>query len=171
LHAAPIPATIPQGLSMSTTAPPSDLTLARATRADRAALLELLAAQLGEHDIALGDERLGRAIDGLLEDPDRGALLVAKRGGETVGVACLSWIWTLEHGGESAWLDELYVRPALRERGTGTALLHAAIAAARARGCLAVDLEVEAEHARAANLYAREGFRPHTRARWVLPLE
>jgi hypothetical protein len=32
---------------------------------------------------------------------------------------------------------------------------------------VAVDLEVEADHARAANLYARAGFRPLSRARFV----
>jgi len=34
----------------------------------------------------------------------------------------------------------------------------------------AIDLEVEASHARVAGLYQRHGFRAHTRARWVLPL-
>jgi GNAT superfamily N-acetyltransferase len=68
------------------------------------------------------------------------------------------------------WLDELYVEPAYRGGGIGARLLDAAIALARDRGALALDLEVTAAHARAANLYARWGFCRRDRARWVLPL-
>ncbi|HLK36072.1 MAG TPA: GNAT family N-acetyltransferase, partial [Polyangiaceae bacterium] len=88
-----------------------------------------------------------------------------------VGLAYLAYTWTLEHGGQSAWLDELYVVPGERSRGVGTALLRAALDHAARRGCRAVDLEVEAAHARAARLYAREGFRPHHRARWYRRLD
>ena len=52
-------------------------------------------------------------------------------------------------------------------RGVGRALLVHACEAARRSGCAAVDLEVDAAQARAANLYLRLGFLPHQRARWV----
>ena len=97
-------------------------------------------------------------------------LLVARDGDAVVGVAYVSFVWALEHGGLSAWLEELYVLPALRGQGVGGRLLDQVLALARARGCAAVDLEVEAEHARSASLYARAGFRAHARARWVRPL-
>lgn len=42
-----------------------------------------------------------------------------------VGVAYLSFTWTLEHGGKSCWLEELYVMPAYRKRGIGRQLLDA----------------------------------------------
>lgn len=147
---------------------PGALTIARATEADRAPVLELLAAQLADH--GLPTERLGAAVDGVLRDPARGALLLGRLDGAAVGVAYVSWIWSLEHGGRSAWLDELYVVPRHRGRGVGRALLLAALDLARAERCAAVDLEVDAGHARAARLYQREGFRPHARARWVREL-
>jgi GNAT superfamily N-acetyltransferase len=59
----------------------------------------------------------------------------------------------LEHGGEVAWLEELYVVPERREAGIGTKLLSRAIEAARERGCLPIDLEVDDGHSRATNLY------------------
>ncbi len=139
----------------------------RATRADAAILRELLTAQLREHDIPTDGEQLVRAIDGVLHDPSRGFLLLARHGGEALGVAYVSFIWSIEHGGQSAWLDELYVIPAERGRGIGKLLLDAVIAGVRAAGALAIDLEVEADHARAENLYAREGFQKRTRQRWV----
>jgi GNAT superfamily N-acetyltransferase len=149
------------------------MTIREATFLDRAGLEGLLAAQLAEHEIPLAPGRLARAIDGVLEDRARGLFLLAAPpdGGEPWGVAYVSFIWALEHGGRAAWLEELYVRPAERGRGLGRTLLQAVVDACRAAGCAAIALEVEASHARAANLYRREGFTAHRRARWVRLLD
>ena len=153
--------------------PTGPAAISLATKNDRDALLALLRAQLSDHGIALGAERLARAVDGVLGDETRGRFLVARltdesnRPARVVGVAYLSFTWCLEHGGRSAWLEELYVEPACRLRGIGRDLLRAACESAQLAGCSAVDLEVESSHARAANLYLRMGFRPHQRARWV----
>lgn len=147
-----------------------DVTIALASGADREALLALLGSQLDEHSIGVASESLARAVDGVFADPGRGRFLVARLEGTAIGVAYLSYMWTLEHGGKSAWLDELYVVPAQRERGIGRDLLRAACDRAAQDGCAAVDLEVDVSHARAARLYEREGFRPHQRARWVRAL-
>jgi len=81
--------------------------------------------------------------------------------------ADVAFTWTLEHGGKSAWLDELYVVPEYRGKGIGAALLRAALEAAQRSGCAAVDLEVDEARARAENLYVQAGFRPLGRSRWV----
>jgi GNAT superfamily N-acetyltransferase len=142
-----------------------------AGRSERAAVLALLEAQLAEHAIELASARLAAAVDGALADPSRGVLLGAREGGEApVGVAYLAFTWTIEHGGCTAWLEELYVVPARRGHGIGTALLRAVCDRARAEGCAAVDLEVEADHERAIALYARHGFRRLTRTRFALVL-
>jgi GNAT superfamily N-acetyltransferase len=135
---------------------------------DRADLLALLGAQLVEHALPV-PATLAVAIDGVLEDPRRGRLLLARREGDGValGVAYISFIWSIEHGGHSAWLDELYVVPAERSRGLGQQLLDAVVAAARADGCFAIDLEVATDQSRAERLYERNGFRCHQRRRWV----
>jgi GNAT superfamily N-acetyltransferase len=140
----------------------------RATPADRDAVLTLLRAQFEEHEI--GTDVLPPAIDGLLAVPERGALFLAIDDGTAVGIAALLYLWTLEHGGPAAWLDELYVVPERRNAGVGKQLLDTALAEARAHGALAVDLEVDADHQRAAHLYQRAGFRAHRRARWFRPL-
>jgi GNAT superfamily N-acetyltransferase len=145
-------------------------TVTPASPADRADLVALLAAQMAEHDIAIDDAALGAAIDGVFADARRGLLLLARTGGRAAGVAYVSLTWSLEHGGQSCWLEELYVLPALRERGIGTELLRGVLDLARTRGLAAVDLEIEASHARVAALYGRHGFRQRTRARWYLPL-
>lgn len=129
-------------------------------------LVRLLQGQYGEHAIELPVDALRAAVRAVLDDPGRGAFLVARAGGRAIGLAYLAFTWTLEHGGRTAWLEELFVDPEARTAGVGTALLRAALALARERGCVAMDLEVEADHARAEHLYAREGFLRRTRARW-----
>jgi GNAT superfamily N-acetyltransferase len=129
--------------------------------------VRLLGGQFEEHAIATPAEAIRDGVDHVLTRPDAGRLLVATWDGAVVGVAALSFVRALEHGGRSAWLEELYVEPARRGGGIGTALLRAACDAAAAAGAVAVDLEVEAGHERAARLYARAGFRPLPRTRWV----
>lgn len=59
-----------------------------------------------------------------------------------------------------ARLYSLVVDPALRGRGIAQALLEAAEAAARARGCVRVYLEVRRDNGAALALYAKRGYRP-----------
>ncbi len=142
-----------------------------ATDADHAAITALLMAQFREHAIETGADRVGRVVTGTLGRSRRGRFLVATSEGRVVGLAALSFVWALEHGGKSAWLEELYVEPAERGKGIGTELLRAACRTVAEAGGQAVDLEVDAGHRRAARLYEREGFRPLERARWVLRLD
>lgn len=143
------------------------MTIAPAAPGDAPAVVELLLAQLAEHDIDTPRPAVEHAVAGMLAEPRRGRIFVARDGERLVGVAYVSFIWALEHGGHSAWLEELYVRPEERSHGVGSALLAAAIDFARADGCAALDLEVEEAHVRAARLYERTGFERHTRTRWV----
>lgn len=134
--------------------------------------IPLLIRQMEEHGIDLA--RMGVAtfeasVRALAEgSPPRGAVLLARSSPETpvIGVAVLAYTWTIEHGGACAWLDELYVSPSARGGGVGTALLHRAYEVARGDSCRAVDLEVDADHARVESLYLREGFRPLPRRRF-----
>jgi GNAT superfamily N-acetyltransferase len=139
-----------------------------ATRADLADCVALLSAQFDEHRIDVAD--LNRAALGLIDEPSRGAIFLASTRDTRVGIAALSHTWALGHGGTIAWLDELYVIPSMRQNGIGTALLSHALLQARATGCLAVDLEVDSDHARVEGLYERHGFTRLRRSRWALRL-
>ncbi|HEY0014967.1 MAG TPA: GNAT family N-acetyltransferase [Longimicrobium sp.] len=141
-----------------------------ATPDDLREVTGLLAAQLAEHDIPIERADLEFAADAILRVPERGFVLLAVEGGAAVGVACVSYSWTVERGGRVAWLDELYVAPSLREHGIGNALLARAIAVAGAAGCRTVELEVETSHARAEHLYRRHGFADLPRRRWTRTL-
>lgn len=133
-------------------------------------VLPLLAAQFHEHGIDLPAVRLAAAVRGLVEVEGRGAILAAIEDGAVVGVAVLAHTWTLEHGGHTTWLDELYVAEPARGKGIGTALLRRAMEVAREEGCAGIDLEVDRDHARVESLYAREGFKSLPRKRFARKL-
>lgn len=140
------------------------------TAADRPVVRSLLARQLAEHELSTDEDAIVRTLDGLMARPDRGFVLVADLGAGPIGVAYVAYTWTLEHGGLVAWLEELYVAPEHRGGGIGGRLLDEAIARARLGGALAMDLEIDALHDRAANLYTRSGFTPLSRRRMQLRL-
>jgi GNAT superfamily N-acetyltransferase len=146
---------------------PTSIVIRPATVADHEVVMNLLRAQLYEHAIEIQTPELAAAIAGVLERPARGTLWLATLQEIPIGVAYLSFTWTLEHGGKTAWLEELYVVPTHRGKGIGRALHTAVCDHAAAQGCAAVDLEVDAAHQRAAHLYAREGFHRLDRTRWV----
>ena len=148
-----------------------DVEIRDATPADLPGVLALLGQQLDEHGVALPQDDLARAVRAMLANAALGRVLVAVRGTSVVGVAVLSFLWTLEHGGAATWLDELYVEPAERRRGVGRALVERTLALARASGRHALDLEVEPGHDAAERLYEALGFRRHRRVRWVRPLD
>jgi GNAT superfamily N-acetyltransferase len=141
----------------------------RAAPSDLDDVVRLIGAQFVEHEIPTTglSDALAAALAGR---GDAAILLAVEPDGRAVGVAYLAFTYTIEHMGRTAWLEELYVEPAMRGGGLGTALLKAAMALAKELGARAMDLEVEASHARVMGLYEREGFKRHSRTRFARPL-
>ena len=135
------------------------------------AVIGLFEAQLREHQITVSTKNLREAVAIVVDNPRYGFILLAMaRDGAAVGVAYASSLLSLEHGGLSGWLEELYVKPSWRACGIGSCLLEQVINTARGLGWRALDLEVEATHQRAISLYLRHQFRPHSRSRFYLKL-
>lgn len=91
-----------------------------------------------------------------------GELLVARDDGGIVGFVTFS----LERGGYDrdhtrGTVDNLYVRPASRGEGTGSALLEAAENALREAGADVVALEAMAANERARAFYRDHGYEPN----------
>ncbi len=131
------------------------------------AVAVLFEMQLAEHAVERSQTELTAGLTTLLAEPAQGFVLVAVAEGKPIGVAYVARILSLEHGGWSGWLDELYALPEWRSRGVGSALLAAAIAAATERGWTSLDLEVDTDHQRVISLYQRNLFRPVSRTRFV----
>jgi GNAT superfamily N-acetyltransferase len=141
-----------------------------ATAGDCAECATLLVEQLREHDIHVSAESLCQVLERVVADDQCGFVHLARADGRIVGVAYVATILSVEHVGPAAWLEELYVTPAWRQGGVGSALVAAVLERARAGGMVAVDLEIDAGHGRAASLYERCGFHRLERSRWARKL-
>jgi ribosomal protein S18 acetylase RimI-like enzyme len=143
----------------------ANITLVDAETLD--AVVGLLEAQLREHEITRSRDDLRAVAQTVIADRRHGFMLVARApDGSPIGAAYASSLLSLEHGGPSGWIEELYVLPQWRGRGIGSRLIAEVVAHARESGWRALDLEVEASHQRAISLYARHQFQPHSRSRF-----
>ena len=80
-------------------------------------------------------------------------------GDPAVGVALVTLRPNVWYDGPVAGLDELYVAPAQRGRGIGSALLAAAEALTLRRGGTVVEINVDGEDTDARRFYERHGYR------------
>ena len=146
------------------------ISISAATEWDCPECASLLVEQLREHDIDVSAESLCRVLERVVADDQHGFVHLARAEGRIVGVSYVATILSVEHAGPAAWLEELYVVPVWRQRGVGSALVDAVLERARAAGMVAIDLEIDAGHSRAASLYKRSGFDRLERSRWTKKL-
>lgn len=95
--------------------------------------------------------RLARLLAG--ED-----VVVLLAGQPASGLAVLSFRLNVWYEGPVAILDELYVRPGLRGRRVGSALLAAACDQVRGRGGVLLEINVDGEDTDARRFYEARGF-------------
>jgi GNAT superfamily N-acetyltransferase len=146
------------------------LRVRNAEPADRAIVHALLTAQLIEHDLPAESDRIDRGLDAAFRAGSAAWLLLAERDGKPVGVLLANQIVSVEKGGESLWIEELYVIPEARRAGVARAILTHVLEEARRGGLRALDLEVVRTQSAALALYRAAGFREVTRDRLTLDL-
>lgn len=98
------------------------------------------------------------AFEAIAADP-RNQLYVAEIDGAVVGCFQLTFIPGLTYqGGERATIEGVRVSQSMRGRGIGKAMIQYAIARARARGCVLVQLSTDKRRAEAQEFYHALGF-------------
>ena len=102
-------------------------------------------------------DAFARRFRTLLDRPDV-LVLLAENPPEPVGFAFLTPQPTPYYDGLLAQLEELYVRPDLRDQGIGTELLLGSIEAVRERGACEVHINVDEVDADTRRFYERHGF-------------
>jgi GNAT superfamily N-acetyltransferase len=102
--------------------------------------------------------RLELLLQRLVGNSQLGEILVADRDGHLQGYLALVQVLSLEHGGLMAEIDEFFVLPQARTHGVGAALLAAAEAGLRQRGCVRLQLQLGVANAAARGFYERRGY-------------
>lgn len=143
-----------------TGAPPR---IERATAEDVPALVPLVADYWAFERIAGFDPaRIAAQLSRLFADPRLGIGWVALVDDAPAGYLLAVYVFSLEHVGLTAEIDEFFVRPPHRGRGVGAALLAAAEAAFVRAGCTSVSLQVSRGNDAARAFYDRQGYSERT---------
>ena len=94
----------------------------------------------------------------LLSEPKLGAGWMAEADGEAVGYVLVVYVFSLEHLGLTAEIDEFFVAPGGRNSGVGSELLKAAESEFKRLGCTNISLQVACGNDGARRFYYRHGF-------------
>jgi ribosomal protein S18 acetylase RimI-like enzyme len=142
------------------------IALRRAVAADADALLPWIGELNRSEGIATAEANMRRALARLLADDALGRVWWIDGGRDTgaIGYAIVTFGWDLEWGGRDAYLTELYLVPAARGRGAGTAAVDAIVAAMPALEVAALHVMVRPDNAAALASYRGAGFDPAPRA-------
>jgi GNAT superfamily N-acetyltransferase len=126
---------------------------------DIPALVNLVEQYWSFEDIAGFD---ARRVEGLLQAAlfadGRARCWLAEQAGEIGGYLLAVLVFSLEHGGMMAEIDEFFVTPAFRRHGIGAALLLEAENALRESGVRRLQLQLGSGNARARDFYAARGY-------------
>jgi GNAT superfamily N-acetyltransferase len=103
--------------------------------------------------------RVAQQLKRLCDEPSLGSGWIAGARGGLVGYLLAMYVFSLEHLGLTAEIDEFFVLPSARGKGTGDALLKAAEAEFTARGCTNVALQLGRGNDHARVFYRAHGYR------------
>jgi ribosomal protein S18 acetylase RimI-like enzyme len=124
---------------------------------DLAELLPRTLALNSHEGIAIDPQVLSAALERLLHDPGLGGAWLIERDGAAIGYAIVTFGYDLEFSGRDAFLTELWIDPAARGAGAGSAALALLDPELRTRGVHALHLQVRPDNP-ALRLYQRSGF-------------
>jgi GNAT superfamily N-acetyltransferase len=134
------------------------VTLRRASAEDLGDLLDLMREFYAEAGYWLNPDRARAALLPLLGPGDLGQVWLADFEGQVAGHLVLTFCYSMEYGGRSAFVDDLFVRPPLRKRGVGRMLVGHARAICEGLGVRAMHLEVARSNGPAQAIYRAVGF-------------
>ena len=129
-----------------------------ATPDDLPRLLPLVAALHEDEGYGTDDAHRAAALAPLLDGSPHGAVWLIGPRKAPVGYVVATFGWSVEFGGLDGFVDELFIRPAVRGRGMGTEALMALSKALAEAGVRALHLEVDRDNATARRLYRRVRF-------------
>jgi ribosomal protein S18 acetylase RimI-like enzyme len=121
-------------------------------------LLPLVAAYHAFEEVVTSAEQRRDSVRKLLHDRNPGEIWLVRKSDGVIGYIAVCYSYSIEFGGRDAFVDEFYIAAAERGKGIGGRVLKEIAALLRARGIVAVHLEVDGQNERARAAYARAGF-------------
>lgn len=102
--------------------------------------------------------RVAQQLERLCADSSLGSGWIASTRGAAVGYLLAVYVFSLEHLGLTAEIDEFFVLPSARGKRVGEKLLRVAEAEFTRRGCTNVSLQLGKGNDRARAFYRRQGY-------------
>jgi len=133
---------------------------------DLEVLLELMRGYYRDDHLQFDAARQRAVMQRLLEEPQWGRVWLMRLPERIVGYVAVSFGFSLELGGNDAYIDEMYVVPEARGRGIARYALQQLNEPLAQQGIRAVHLEVDRHNEAAQRLYSALGYR--TRDRYFL---
>ena len=109
---------------------------------DTERLLPMVASFQAERGQQPDEALLTAALSPLLEGAPQGAVWLVGPRKAPVGYLVVSFGWSVESGGMTGTIDQIYIRPAVRSRGMGSEALFQLTQALRQGGITALQMEV-----------------------------
>lgn len=126
-------------------------------------LLTMVEAFHAEEGLHSSPELRRAGIEPLLEGIPYGAVYIIGPTRAPIGYIVLTFGWSVEFGGMDGFVDEIYIRPAVRGRGIATEVLTELPKTLAEAGLKALHLEVSRDNEAAQRLYQRARFQPRDR--------
>lgn len=136
----------------------SEIILELAGPAQLEELLPLVAAYHEFEEVETSAEQRKNSVAKLLQDARFGEIWLVRKVDGLIGYIAVCYSYSIEFGGRDAFVDEFYIAAEERGMGIGGRVLKEIAALLRARGIVAVHLEVDGGNERAKSAYARAGF-------------
>lgn len=111
-----------------------------------------------EHLEGFDAGRIAEGLTRLLSTAHLGNGWIARADGEPAGYLLAVYVFSLEHLGLTAEIDEFFVLPEYRGKGIGDSLLAAAEQQFIAKGCTNSSLQIGRDNAVARRFYHRHGY-------------
>lgn len=105
------------------------------------------------------NHRIAVQLERLLREPALGSAWIARDGDLPVGYLLAVYVFSLEHLGLTAEIDEFFILPSHRGLRVGTHLLLAAEEEFSRVGCTNVPLQLARRNEKARKFYHRHGYR------------
>lgn len=121
-------------------------------------LLPLVAAYHAFEEVETSAEQRKSSVGKLLHDKSLGEIWLIRKVDGLIGYIAVCYSYSIEFGGRDAFIDEFYIDASERGMGIGGRVLKEIATLLRARGIVAVHLEVDGGNERARAAYARAGF-------------